>query len=86
METATYLSRPAAEPLSPILFSNLATRSDKDRVDKITGHMIRQVLEDRGYRVDRSNVRISRDGNIFTGATRYTATVSGHRRDKDAAP
>ena len=73
METATYLFRPAAEPLSPFLVSQFGDAIKEDRMKQMTGHMIRQVLESRGYRVDRSNVRINRAGNIFVSATRYAA-------------
>ena len=76
METATSLSRPAAESLSPYLFSKFGDRIKEDRIKQMTGHMIRQVLENRGYRVDRNNVRITRAGNIFSSATRYAASES----------
>jgi hypothetical protein len=72
METATYLSRPAAEPLSPLLLEQFGDRIAEDRMKQMVGHMIRQILEHRGYRLDRSNVRITSKGNIFTSATRYT--------------
>jgi hypothetical protein len=72
METATYLSRPAAEPLSPHLFSKFGASVKEDRIKQMIGHMIRQILESRNYRVDRGNVRITTDGNIFSSATRYT--------------
>jgi len=73
METATYLSRPAAEPLSPFLVGQFGEVVKEDRMKQMIGHMIRQVLEARDYRVDRSNVRINRAENIFVSATRYTA-------------
>lgn len=73
METATYLARPAAEALSPQLVERFGESIAEDRIKQMTGHMIRQILESRGYRVDRSNVRINRDGNIFSSATRYVA-------------
>lgn len=72
METATYLSRPAVEPLSPLLTVRFGNKVRGDRIKQMIGHMVRQVLERRGYRVDRNNVRISREGNIFTSGTRYT--------------
>ena len=75
METATYLSRPAVEPLSPFLLSGFGDRIREDRMKQMTGHMVRQVLESRGYRVDRNNVRITRNGNIFTSATRYMVSA-----------
>ncbi len=73
METATYLSRPAAEALSPHLLQQFGSAVKEDRIKQMTGHMIRQILESRGYRMARSNVRITREGNIFTSATRYVA-------------
>lgn len=72
METATYLERPAAEALSPHLLSEFGPAIKEDRLKQMVGHMIRQVLEHRGYRVDRNNVRINRDDNIFASATRYS--------------
>lgn len=71
METATYLSRPAVEPLSPYLLDRFSDAVRKDRLKQMIGHMVRQLLESRGYRVDRNNVRITRDGNMFASATRY---------------
>ncbi len=59
------------EPLSPYLLSRFGDQIREDRIKQMTGHMIRQVLESRGYRVDWTNVRINREGNIFTSATRY---------------
>ncbi len=76
METATYLARPAAEPLSPFLLERFGDPTRADRVKQMIGHMIRQVLEHRGYRVDRNNVRINREGNIFTSATRYAGSLN----------
>lgn len=71
METATYLSRPAVEPLSPYLLDRFGDAVRQDRLKQMIGHMVRQLLENRGYRVDRNNVRITRDGNMFASATRY---------------
>lgn len=73
METATYLSRPAAEALSPQLLQTFGERVKADRVKQMVGHMIRQILESKGYRLDQTSVRISRPGNIFSSAARYTA-------------
>lgn len=71
METASYLGRPAAEPLSPGLVARFGPAIGEDRLKQMVGHMIRQILESRGYRLDRGNVRITREGNIFSSATRY---------------
>lgn len=75
METATYLSRPAAEPLSPFLLSEFGPSIKEDRMKQMIGHMIRQVLEANGYQMDRSNVRITTNGNIFSSASRYKCAV-----------
>ena len=73
METATYLGRPAAEALSPQLLALFGSAIAEDRMKQMIGHMIRQILESRGYSVDRGNVRINREGNIFSSATRYVS-------------
>ena len=71
METASYLGRPAAEPLSPGLVVRFGAVIGEDRMKQMVGHMIRQILESRGYKLYRSNVRITRGDNIFSSATRY---------------
>jgi len=72
METATFLERPAAEPLSPGLLAAFGDEVRRDRIKQCIGNMIRQIIEPRGYRIDRQNVRIPADrGNMFTSATRY---------------
>ena len=71
METATYLSRPALEPLSSFLLERFGDWIREDRIKQMIGHMVRQIMEQRGYRIDRSNVPITRDGNMFSRATRY---------------
>lgn len=78
METATLLGRPAAEPLgclstppsAPGLVEQFGEGVRKDRIKQMIGNMIRQVMEARGYRIDRQNVRM-RDENMFSSATRY---------------
>jgi hypothetical protein len=91
METATFLGRPAAEPLSPGL---LATFGDEvkppqnpkkhDRIKQCIGNMIRQILEPRGYQIDRQNVRIDKvPRQMFTSATRYK--LSTGNKDKPGA-
>lgn len=79
METATYLSKPAVEPLSPILSANFGVWASEDRSKQMTGHMVRQIMEARGYFMDRSNVRITSMDNIFVSGTRYT---TAQRRTK----
>jgi hypothetical protein len=71
METATYLGRPAVEPLSPLLLARFGDQIRADRIKQMIGHMARQVMERLGHRLDRNGVRITRKGNMFTSATRY---------------
>ncbi len=71
METASYLSRPAVEPLSPFLLHRFGPSVKRDRIKQMIGHMARQIMEARGYRLDRSNVRIKRLGNMFASGSRY---------------
>ena len=71
METASYLRRPAVEPLSPLLEQEFADQIAMVKVRQMVGHMIRQILEPRGYMLDRSNVQINRDGNLFNFGSSY---------------
>ena len=77
METATYLERPAIEPLSPGLLLRFGDEVRQDRVKQMIGRMVRQILEPRGYRIDRQNVRIPEPANMFASGTRYVALGQG---------
>jgi hypothetical protein len=76
METATYLRRVAVEPLGPTLLQEFGDGVRADRVKQMLGHMARQILESRGYKVDRGNVRITRKG-LFASGTRYAERGGG---------
>ena len=71
MVTASYLGRPAVEPLSPALLQRFGPSIKRVRLKQMIGHMVRQVLEARGYRLDRSTVKISRISNMFASGSRY---------------
>ncbi len=71
MVTASYLGRPAVEPLSPALLQRFGPSIKRVRLKQMIGHMVRQVLEARGYRLDRSTVKITRVGNMFASGSRY---------------
>ncbi len=73
MEVASYLRRPAVEALSPYLIAQFGARMRSNSMKQMVGHMVRQVLEQRGYRLDRSNMRIRRPGNIFFSGSAYVA-------------
>jgi hypothetical protein len=92
METATFLGRPAVEPLDPGLraaFGGNQIRDNK-RFKQFVGHLARQVMERLGYVIDRQHVRIFDNDNVFTSATRYkkskpssapTGLADGHHRE-----
>lgn len=75
METATYLSRPAIEPMSPLLVQRFGHKVSSDRIKQMMGHMVRQIMEQRGYRLQQGNVKITSDENIFSRASRYIAVT-----------
>jgi len=77
METASYLSRPAVEPLSSFLLAKFGKEIKRDRIKQMMGHMVRQIMERRDYHFQQSNVKISRVGNIFSRASRYAKLEGG---------
>ncbi|MCP5074343.1 MAG: hypothetical protein GY947_13785 [Rhodobacteraceae bacterium] len=77
METATFLGRPAVEPLSPLLLAEFGDAMRATLLKQMVGHMVRQVMEQNGYRLERGNVKIPRKDNIFGSASRYRAAEYG---------
>lgn len=71
MKTASYLSRPAIEALSPYLFKQFGAPITVDRIKQMMGHMVRQIMEREGYRLQQGNVKITTKDNIFSRASRY---------------
>ncbi|MEM6304316.1 MAG: hypothetical protein AAF744_06320 [Pseudomonadota bacterium] len=74
MEAATYLGRPAVEPLSPALMHRFGGEVAQKPIKQMIGHMVRQIMEARGFLLERANVRIRRHGNIFYCGSRYKHT------------
>lgn len=70
LETTTYLKRPALEGLQPHLVAEFGDDIRADRVKQMTGRMVRQVMESRGYNLDQTDVGI-RVGDLFKTAARY---------------
>jgi len=78
LDTTTFLHRPALEGLQPALQERFGEVIGADRWKQMTGKMVRQIMERRGYTLDQTGVRI-RVGNLFTSAARYkkvTTTAS----------
>lgn len=70
METATSLERPAVEGFEEPLLREFGTTMLDDRVKQMLGHMVRQVMERRGYIIAVQNVKMT-SGAPFSRATRY---------------
>ena len=72
MATASFLRRPAVEPLSPGLLEEFGPEVGNDRLKQMIGHMARQIMEAIGYQIEqpRRSIRITRE-NLFSSGARY---------------
>ena len=70
METATDLGRPAVTGVEEQLLAEFREQMVDDRVKQMVGHMVRQVLEARGYEIERRDVFIG--SALFSKGTRYS--------------
>lgn len=70
METASLLKRPAVEPLSEILVDKFGDDVREDRTKQMIGHMVRQIMEARGFAFNAHNIVI-RFGDLFSRGSRY---------------
>ena len=75
MDTATYLRRPACEAIQDELINEFEEFTEGDnskliRYKQMCGHMVRQIMEQRGYVLDSQRIPL-RVGNLFRTATRY---------------
>lgn len=86
METATALGRPAVEGIEEPLLSKFGEAVLADRTKQMCGHMVRQIMERRGYIIAQQNVKIT-NGAPFSRATRYkkadAMTFHVYRNSKD---
>ena len=81
MEYATFLERPAVEPLQCALLAEFARKDvGQDHVKKMIGEMARQIMCFRGYERDKDpgpqKVAIS-GGLLFSSGTRYRKKQQG---------
>jgi hypothetical protein len=77
MVTATYLRKPALEPLSPYLRERFeffraesTNKSSFDRYKQLAGSMTRQIMEALGYVHEKDSVSVQRT-DVFKTASRY---------------
>lgn len=69
METASDLGQPALKPLEDILLDRIGEAMFEDRMKQMTGHMVRQIMEARGYIHDASDIKLN--SVPFYKASRY---------------
>lgn len=69
METASDLDQPALKPVEDILLAQFDEQVLADRTKQMIGHMVRQVMESRGYEHVTTDVRLN--SVPFYKASRY---------------
>lgn len=65
LQTAVTLRRPAVEAISPHLRTTFAEFTNHLKFRQMVGHMVRQVMEEHGFHMHRSNVRIPASGSLY---------------------
>ncbi len=71
MATATALGHPAVAGIESELLRDFGRDVLDDRVKQMIGHMVRQIMEQRGFVIDQQKVKI--DSIPFYAGTRYKA-------------
>lgn len=69
LETASQLSKPAVEGIEEQLLEAFREEVMVDRVKQMVGHMVRQILEQRDWVLDQSDVKVQ--SVPFSKAARY---------------
>ncbi|MBN9508944.1 MAG: hypothetical protein J0I21_07460 [Alphaproteobacteria bacterium] len=69
LETASELGKPAVEGIEEQLLAEFRENVLADRVKQMVGHMVRQILEQRDWVLDQSDVKVQ--SVPFSKATRY---------------
>lgn len=85
LETASELGKPAVEGIEEQLLATFQEEVLVDRTKQMIGHMVRQIMEQSGWVVDQSEVKVQ--SVPFVKATRYTrpdwSTFHAFRNTKD---
>lgn len=71
LETATDLRCPAVEGVARELVRRFGDDVRQRRVKQMIGHMTRQILEARGFRLDAQLVKV-KTSDLFSTGSRYT--------------
>ena len=69
LETASELSKPAVEGIEEQLLEEFREEILADRVKQMVGHMVRQILEQRDWVLDQTDVKVQ--SVPFSKAARY---------------
>jgi hypothetical protein len=69
LETASELGKPAVEGIEEQLLAEFRGEILADRVKQMVGHMVRQILEQRGWVLDQADVKVQ--SVPFSKAARY---------------
>jgi len=79
MEVATDLGRPAVEPLVGPLKERFRVTRDPgfDSTRQFIGLIVRWVMEQHGYEIDKVGCKVSSKQDLFNRATRYRPSGSG---------
>jgi hypothetical protein len=70
LKLASDLQRPAVEGITEELYKRFGNKIKEDRWKQMTGHMIRQILENEGYQLQSSNIKV-RFGDVFSYGSKY---------------
>lgn len=85
LETATELGKPAVAGIEEQLLETFGEQVLADRVKQMIGHMVRQILEPRGWILDQSEVKVQ--SVPFIKAARYKRpdwfTLHAYRNSAD---
>jgi hypothetical protein len=85
LETASELSKPAVEGIEEQLLAEFREDILADRVKQMVGHMVRQILEQKGWVLDQADVKVQ--SVPFSKAARYRrpdwVTFHAFRSTKD---
>ena len=74
MRLATELNRPAAEGIGDKLIEEFGSEVDNvnnHRIKQSIGHMIRAIMESRGYKHLKSGVSCRKKNELFKNASKY---------------
>ena len=85
MEVATKLHRPAVEAIGEDLIREFGDSVRERRIKQMIGHMVRQLLESRGYALDAQRVLVRFD-ELFSTGSRYRRAQEQETRVLELKP